>query len=402
MILRNIAMIGMILLALAFVTCTVNATVNSTDNSTAGIGDASGVVEQQIVDDIQADDGIGPDNVLYRLKLTFEDLDVVFTFNDSEKVGKQVSQARHRIAEIKSALNKQNLKAVDIAIEQYGDETKMAEDSISKIKNKDTGLLHAQEEIAKHSYVLERLLESHPNNTGLLRAYNNSERLLDNFTSKTSFKLERGHDENGRDVVRHVKVEDDESGDREKTTVKAEVEDTKTKIKVELKFNSNSTEPAGIARDVLARIDSIESNVSGILKIERHNSSDDQENDSDDDDVNVTEKNLNHTAPKDIMKGEAEVKGNTTKVSFEYSFSLNVTNDAGIISGVREKLSGLTASSIQGAMDIKVSEKREEKTETNDDHRNVNESEKEHDNGNQTGITGDRHQDENQGKNKDQ
>jgi len=74
--------------------------------------------------------------------------------------------------------------------------------------------------IANHSYVLERLLESHPNNSGLLRAYNNSQDLLDRFALRTSIRFEPMTDNMGRKAIRHVKVEDDRSDEVEITTIK--------------------------------------------------------------------------------------------------------------------------------------------------------------------------------------
>ena len=372
--LKGITIAGLILLMFAIIISPVHAQAdNATNDTTAGDTIAAGGKEEQLVDDIEPDDGIGPDNVLYKLKLTFEDLDVAFTFNESEKIGKQVSQARHRLAEIKSALKKKNSRAADIAIEQYEEETKQAEESISKIKTKDKGLVRAQARIANHSYVLERLMESNPNNTGLARAYNNSEELLEKFTSKTSIKFERRTDRMGRKVIRHVEVDDEESGDYEKTSVKASVEDNRTHVKVELKFITNSTDEAGIAADILDRIDAVQSNLSDVIKIEREDEAEDsqgEDDEADEPEVTVTggptatltsSRDSARSAPSgDKMKAEAEVRGNTTRVKFEYRFFLNTTEDAAIISGVQDKLSGLTADGILASLDVKVKEDKKE------------------------------------------
>ncbi|SNQ61352.1 hypothetical protein MNV_330020 [Candidatus Methanoperedens nitroreducens] len=47
-------------------------------------------------------------------------------------------------------------------------------ESTAKLSDKDTGLINAQQMIAKHQVILEQLLASHPNSTGLQKAYNNS------------------------------------------------------------------------------------------------------------------------------------------------------------------------------------------------------------------------------------
>ncbi len=377
--LRDITMAGIILLMLAFVISPVNAVTDSaTSTDTGAEVDASGE-ETQLVDDIEPEENIiGPDHVLYKLRMAFEDIDVAFTFNDSEKVGKQVSQARHRLAEIKAAFKNNNEAAAESAIEQYQEETEQAEESISRLAGKDTGLLRAQVRIANHSYVLERLLESHPNNTGLLRAYNNSEMLLVKFALKTSVKLERMTDKMGRKVMKHVRIEDDGSDEVEITTIKASVEDNKTNVKVELKFLTNSTTNDTIAGDILDRINAIESNVSGMIKIQRNGESE-EENEVEDVTGGATR---TLTAPTTKVSGEkikaqAEVRGNTTRVTFEYQFFLNETDDDAIINGVEEKLSALTAQKILDVLDVKVKEMKVEtsgrknedrpKVETTDD-----------------------------------
>ncbi|TRZ89368.1 MAG: hypothetical protein D4R88_05630 [Methanosarcinales archaeon] len=377
--LRDITMAGIILLMLAFVISPVNAVTDSTTSTDIGAAvDASGE-ETQLVDDIEPEENIiGPDHILYKLRMAFEDLDATFTFNDTEKVGKQVSQARHRLAEIKAAFKNNNEAAAESAIEQYQEETEQAEESISRLAGKDTGLLRAQVRIANHSYVLERMLESHPNNTGLLRAYNNSEMLLVKFALKTSVKLERMTDKMGRKVMKHVRIEDDGSDEVEITTIKASVEDNKTNVKVELKFLTNSTTNNTIATDILDRINAIESNVSGLIKIQRNGESE-EENEVEDVTGGATR---TLTAPITKVSGEkikaqAEVRGNTTRVTFEYQFFLNETDDDAIINGVEEKLSALTAQKILDVLDVKVKEMKVEtsgrknedrpKVETTDD-----------------------------------
>jgi hypothetical protein len=378
--LRNITLAGIILLMLAFVISPVNA-VNATDNATTdnaiGTNSSDAVAAageaEELVDDIKPSDSIiGPWNALYRLQLALDDLDVAFTFNESEKLGKQIGHARQRIAEVKAALAKNDISAADLAIDQYVQETEKANETISKLKTKDDGLIRAQTMIAKHQYVLEGLIESHPNNTGLIRAHNNSERLLSKFASKTSIKLERETDKMGRKLLKHVKVEDNEAGDYERTSIKASVEDNKTHVKVELKFLTNSTEPADIAGDISDRVAAIKNNVSGLIKIERDGKENDDEAEPE---VTVTggptttlttTQAVTRAANLSIekLKAEAEVKGNTTRVNFEYTFFLNVTEDSAIITGVEGKLSTLTVENILNALDVKVNEKRVEIKET--------------------------------------
>ena len=70
-----------------------------------------------------------------------------------------------------------------------------------------TGLLHAQEQIVKHQFVLEHLLATHPNNTGLQRAYNNSLRLEERFGEKTMIRFNRTVEKNNQTIIKAIRLE---------------------------------------------------------------------------------------------------------------------------------------------------------------------------------------------------
>ena len=137
--------------------------------------------------------GIGPGNSLYGLKLAFEDLDESFTFNQSERLQKQIRHADLRLAELKRELSENKTDTADIALEHYRLKINQTDEILEPVSVNgtgtakeidETGLLHAREMIAKHQRVLGDLILSHPNNTGLERAYNNSVRLEQKFAYK--------------------------------------------------------------------------------------------------------------------------------------------------------------------------------------------------------------------------
>jgi hypothetical protein len=195
--LKNITMAGIILLVLAFTvgmagatdqnatvneTPTVNETGTPTATSTANV--TATPVDAGVADEnnTNADEGLfGPGNALYGLKIAFQNIGETFTFNESEKLGLQVSHARQRIAEARAELKKNNTEAADKALAEYGAKMNAVNETMSKLSDNDTGLINAQKEIAKHQVILEMLLVSHPNSTGLQRAYNNSIRHEDKF-----------------------------------------------------------------------------------------------------------------------------------------------------------------------------------------------------------------------------
>ncbi len=100
------------------------------------------------------------------------------------------ANARHRIAEARAELKKNNTEAAEKALAEYRAKMNTVNKTMSKLSDNDTGLINAQQMIAKHQVILEQLLASHPNNTGLQRAYNNSVELKRKFESKVEQRLD--------------------------------------------------------------------------------------------------------------------------------------------------------------------------------------------------------------------
>jgi hypothetical protein len=160
----------------------------------------------EIVDDVQPYNGpIGPDNPLYGLKIAFEDLDLTFTANETEYIDKQLKHSRLRLSEVRSELRQNNTEAAERALALYLQSTNATRLRLSA--SNETGLLHAQEMVLKHQLVLENLLESHPNSTGLQRAYNNSLALEQKFQEKTQVRFERLAEKNQATFMKAVRLE---------------------------------------------------------------------------------------------------------------------------------------------------------------------------------------------------
>ncbi len=150
---------------------------------------------------------IGPDSPLYGLKVAMEDLDETFTFNDTERVEKQVGHAQTRISEVRRELELNKTGYAERALEQYWQKLNLTETSLTRFRSNATGLLHAQEMIASHQAVLADLLPRYPNSTGLARAYNNSLAVEQKFGEKTQMRFDRSAGKNNKTVLKAVKQE---------------------------------------------------------------------------------------------------------------------------------------------------------------------------------------------------
>ncbi|VVB84631.1 Uncharacterised protein [uncultured archaeon] len=343
--LKAIIIAVIILLGLAF---TTNAGPNSPSeqpNNTfldSAIQHNNNTVNgDDLADDIEPYEGsIGPDNALYGLKLAFENLDESFTFNESEKLGKQIAHARLRIAEAKAELNRNNNGAAEKAFERYREKADEAEVSVSRFSVNDSGLPNAEKMIKKHQNILERLRESHPNNTGLARAYNNSLKLEERFKQRLEQKDEERIKEAGR-----VK---------ERVEVNAEVFGNATKVEVDAEFISNSTEKDAIAQEILGKLNVGRETINNSLKLEGENT-------------------VTTPAPpgEEKLEAKAEVEGNISRIEIKYKFSLNATDRDGIIQGINQKLSSLTINDLLKAFEIKINgDARKEVKEVRQDDKN--------------------------------
>ncbi len=83
---------------------------------------------------------LGPDNVFYGVKIFIEDADEAFTFNQSEKLEKQVSHAGERVAEAVRTAEKGDDNATKTAIKLYVDKSRMIMKTAARV-NATTGML---------------------------------------------------------------------------------------------------------------------------------------------------------------------------------------------------------------------------------------------------------------------
>jgi hypothetical protein len=195
--------------------------------------DASSAVTQntgEISEDIASYSGpIGPDSPLHGLKVAMEDLDETFTFNDTQRIEKRVDHARIRISEVRRELVLNRTETADRALDLYWQKLNLTEMSLTQFAPNTTGLLHAQEMIARHQVVLANLSSLYPNNSGLARAYNNSLVLEQKFEQKTEMRLTRLIEKDRKTVFKAIKLEirkQNRTSDDSTGTVGTPVQDT--------------------------------------------------------------------------------------------------------------------------------------------------------------------------------
>jgi len=195
----------------------------------------------------------GPDSSLYGMKLAFENLDSTFTFNQSERLEKEINYTDLRLSELESALASNRTDAADRAISQYWQNLNQTERTFdrfnwtgynvtgdggpglapvfpgdravagspgtiwsgssytgtgsgspaisSRPRPDDTVLLHAQELIARHQLVLENLQHDHPDYQKIATVFDYNQRLEQRFEEKTQVRFDRIQDTHNRTLL---------------------------------------------------------------------------------------------------------------------------------------------------------------------------------------------------------
>ena len=110
-----------------------------------------------------------------------------------------------------------------------------------------------------------------------------------------------------------------------------------------MKFETNSTENATIAGDILSELRLTRDNISSLLRIE-----------------NGTEESSNES-----LEADSQIGMNISKVNVQYKFNLNETNRTEIIDGIYGKLSALTQEKIQAVLVTKVNQEEEDSGKEN-------------------------------------
>ncbi len=150
---------------------------------------------------------VGPGNPLFGLQVAMENLDETFTVNDTRRVEKQLDHARARIDEVQQELQLNETGYADQALELYREKLNQTEAVLPRFPVNASGLLKAQETIARHQVVLYDLLSRYPDNPTLARAYNNSQVLEQKFGEKTRVRFDRVAGKNNITALKAVKLE---------------------------------------------------------------------------------------------------------------------------------------------------------------------------------------------------
>ena len=196
---RQLVLTGIVVIVFL---CSVVSVTASADNSTGAQG-ADG-----ISDTIDPYNGpIGADSPLFGLKLAMENLDETFTFNDTQRVEKQLDHGRIRIAEVQRELLRNRPDIAETALEQYKQKLNLTELSLKPFTKNTSELIHAQEKITKNEEMLASLILKYPNNTGLIRAYDNSHSLELNFENKTEMRFARTIEKDNKTVYTAVRLQ---------------------------------------------------------------------------------------------------------------------------------------------------------------------------------------------------
>lgn len=160
---------------------------------------------------------IGPDNPLYGFKIALENFDESFTFNQSERLEKEINHTDLRLSELQSALADNNTEAINRTLDLYWQKYNQTENTLDQLAFNDTfnmtapndtsrmrnpgvnGLENALNNLNRHQEIFQNLTQKYPDNRGLARAYNNSLEREQKFEEKIQERSRFGQDNNNKD-----------------------------------------------------------------------------------------------------------------------------------------------------------------------------------------------------------
>ncbi len=161
-----------------------------------------------ITDDIEPYFGpMGPDSPLFGLKVALENLDEAFTFDQSEKVMKEMTHAELRIAEIKGLLLMNKSAEAERALDGYFEKLNLTSLDLARIPVRTTGVAAAYRQHVKHQLVLYDLIQANPNSPKLWRAYNHTLSLENRFMEKSTERIEKRTQQANRITVKVVRLQ---------------------------------------------------------------------------------------------------------------------------------------------------------------------------------------------------
>jgi hypothetical protein len=156
---------------------------------------------------------IGPDNPLYGFKIALENFDESFTFNQSERLEKEINHTDLRLSELQSALADNNTEAINRTLDLYWQKYNQTENTLDQLAFNDTfnmtapngtirmqsprgvnGLENALNNLYRHQEIFQNLTQKYPDNQGLARAYNNSLEREHKFEEKIQERSRFGQD----------------------------------------------------------------------------------------------------------------------------------------------------------------------------------------------------------------
>jgi len=129
---------------------------------------------------------IGPDNPLYGLRIAMENLDESFTFNQSERLEKEIDHTDLRLSELENALADNDTVAINRTLDLYWEKFNETEDTLGRLGYNSTWDMSAlnrsapnpvpftdvQNMLTRHEEAMRDLMQRYPDRENLKETYN--------------------------------------------------------------------------------------------------------------------------------------------------------------------------------------------------------------------------------------
>ncbi|MEK6899628.1 MAG: DUF5667 domain-containing protein [Nanoarchaeota archaeon] len=316
---------------------------------------------------VSEDPGITPDSFLWGVDRALEQVSLLLAADPEAKVVKGLEIARERLLEVKAMAEEKNLPALEKAQGEHSKALLKVKDNVKRLEEDDP------EEQLEKELVIEKELREHQKEIeevsarlkvkikieGVLSAEQQAR--LDEFLAslgesaeeveveikskrdETKIKIKDKTGKSEEEIDEEIEDLEDELGlGEERLKVRAEVIDGKTLVKVNLKFDSLTTDKQALLAEIVERFSLDTETAASLLKIEDTEDTEDAED---------TEEMLRVKVKTDVSLSEVDVK---------LRFAVNSTEEDAIVAALVSKTQ-LTAEQIEAVWQLKDEKLKEEK-----------------------------------------
>lgn len=315
--------------------------------------------------------GVTPDSFLWGVDRALEQISLLLATNPEAKAVKGLEIARERLLEVKAMAEARNLPALEKAQSEHSKVLLKVKEQVKLLSDDDPEKqlekeLEIEEELEEHETEIEEVVaklkikikiegqlteEQQAKLDEFLASLNESAEDLrveiKSKESKTIIRIKETTGKSEQEIEEKLKRWKQERELEEKLKVRAEIEDGVSVVKVDRRFETNTTDREALLTEIVDQFFIDAEMAASLLKVEE-----DDENESEAEEAEDREE-------AERLQVKVKMENDGSEVRVKLRFSLNSTDRGQIIAAIAEKTK-LTAEQITAVWQLKEEKLKEE------------------------------------------